>query len=58
MRTASQAWPRYVVRKVNKAQKRGAGDDQEPDDARVDQVVDPGSQWCQCEYCTNIGFAA
>jgi len=35
-----------------------AGDDQEMDDARVDQVVDPGLQWGQYEYVTNIGFAA
>lgn len=35
-----------------------AGDEQELDDARVDQIVDLGSQWGRYEYVTNIGFAA
>ncbi|WAU78405.1 hypothetical protein O1Q96_00755 (plasmid) [Streptomyces sp. Qhu-G9] len=35
-----------------------AGDDQELDDAGVDQIVDPGFQWGQYEYVTNIGFTA
>ncbi|SCD66337.1 hypothetical protein GA0115252_11345 [Streptomyces sp. DfronAA-171] len=36
-----------------------AGDDAGLDTAWVDEVVvDLGSQWGQCEYVTNIGFAA
>lgn len=35
-----------------------AGDDQGLDDARVDVLVDLGSEWGQYEYVTNIGFVA
>jgi hypothetical protein len=35
------------------------GDDQALDEAWIsDATVDPGSEWGQYEYVTNIGFAA